>query len=198
MSLAERFHQEIAYREVCIGLLDIPMYHEAIGRFVARYVNTLQGGGKLVFAGNGGSAADAQHIAAEYVVKFTGMRRALAAMALTVDSSVLTACGNDFGFQYLFSRQCQALVGPKDLLILHSTSGDSGNLIAAARWAQKEQVQCVALLGRDGGMLKDLVNEALVVPSNVTSVIQELHLALQHIICGEVERELGVSQLGVA
>jgi len=156
----------------------------------ARYAQVLRDGGTLFFCGNGGSAADAQHIAAEYVVRYTGNRRPLAATALTTDTSVLTAAGNDLGFEQVFARQVEALCTPKDLLVLHSTSGESANLLAAARAARKAGVPTVAFLGKGGGVLAGLVDEAVVIPSNETSLIQLMHLALQHLIVESVEAEL--------
>ena len=163
---------------------------EQIERMAARYVATLRQGGTLFFAGNGGSAADAQHLATEYVVRFVIARRAYRAVALTTDTSLLTAAGNDLGFDQVFARQVEALAGPKDLLILHSTSGASGNLVAAVGAARRTGTPVVALLGRDGGALKSLVDEALVVPSSETSRIQELHLAIGHLIVERVEEML--------
>ena len=165
---------------------------DTVARLAARYAKTLAGGGTLYFAGNGGSAADAQHMAAEYVIRFSRNRKALAAVALTTDTSLLTACGNDIGFDELFARQVEALVKPGDLLILHSTSGESPNLIRAAQAAKVKGAAVAALLGRGGGQVKDLVDDHLVVPSDETSHIQEIHLAVEHAICELVERELDV------
>ena len=156
----------------------------------ARYAQVLRAGGTLYFCGNGGSAADAQHIAAEYVVRYSGSRRALAAAALTTDTSILTAAGNDLGFEQVFARQVEALCAPEDLLVLHSTSGESSNLIAAARAARKAGVPTVAFLGKGGGRLAQLVDEAVVIPSDQTSLIQLMHMALQHLIVESVEAEL--------
>lgn len=149
-----------------------------------RYRRALREGRTLFFAGNGGSAADAQHVAAEYVVRFRKSRPALAAVALTVDSSVLTAAGNDIGFEQVFSRQVEALCREADVLVLHSTSGESPNLLAAARAARERGVTVVAFLGRGGGKLLPLADLAFVVASDETSRIQEIHLAAQHAIAG--------------
>jgi D-sedoheptulose 7-phosphate isomerase len=156
----------------------------------ARYVAVLRSGGTLYFCGNGGSAADAQHLAAEYVVRYALNRRPLAAVALTTDSSVLTAAGNDLGFEQIFARQVEALCTRDDLLILHSTSGQSPNLLAAARTARKCGVPTVAFLGKGGGALAALVDETVIVPSEETSLVQLIHLALQHLIVETVEAEL--------
>ena len=163
---------------------------EQIERLAGRYAATLRQGGTLFFAGNGGSAADAQHLATEYVVRFVAERRAYRALALTTDTSLLTAAGNDLGFEQVFARQVEVLAGPKDLLILHSTSGRSANLVAAAAAAGRTGTPVVALLGRDGGELKAVVDEALVVASSETSRIQELHLAIEHLIVERVEEML--------
>jgi D-sedoheptulose 7-phosphate isomerase len=162
----------------------------AIAAIVDRYEATLRGGGTLFFAGNGGSAADAQHIATEYVVRYQTNRPAMRAVALTTDTSLLTACANDMGFDEIFARQVEALAEPGDLLVLHSTSGESPNVIRAAQSARARGVSVVALLGRSGGQLKDLVDVALVIPSDDTARIQELHLAIEHIICDIVEDRL--------
>jgi D-sedoheptulose 7-phosphate isomerase len=162
-------------------------------RVADRYAAALRAGGTLYFCGNGGSAADAQHLATEYVVRYAGSRRALAAVALTTDSSILTAAGNDLGFDQIFARQVEAHCGPGDVLVLHSTSGRSANLLVAASAARGRRAGTVAFLGRGGGPLAGLVDEAVVVPSDDTGLIQVLHLALQHIIVELVEAALGAS-----
>jgi D-sedoheptulose 7-phosphate isomerase len=163
---------------------------DRVAVLAGRYTEVLRTGGTLFFCGNGGSAADAQHLAAEYVVRYAVDRRPLAAVALTTDSSILTAGGNDLGFEQIFSRQVEALCRPGDLLILHSTSGRSPNLLAAARTARETGVPTVAFLGKGGGPLAGLVDDAVIVPSNVTSLVQLIHLALQHLIVESVESEL--------
>jgi D-sedoheptulose 7-phosphate isomerase len=155
-----------------------------------RYIETLRGGGTIFFAGNGGSAADAQHLATEFVVRYARTRRALAAVALTTDTSLLLAAGNDLGFEQVFSRQVEALCRPGDLLVLHSTSGASPNLLRAAEAARAKGVAVVAFLGRGGGALAGLVDQAFVVAADETSHIQEMHLAVEHLIVEVVEREL--------
>ena len=161
-----------------------------LARFAARFVATLKGGGTLFFAGNGGSAADAQHVATEYVVRYAKDRRALAAIALTTDTSLLTAAGNDIGFDNVFARQVEALCRKGDLLVLHSTSGKSENLLRAAKAAKAKGVAVVALLGKDGGSLKSAVDDSYVVRSEVGSEIQETQLAIEHLIVEVVEAEL--------
>lgn len=164
---------------------------EAVARLARRYAATLERGGTLFFAGNGGSAADAQHLATEYVVRFRTARRAFRAIALTTDSSLLTACGNDLGFVEIFARQIEALAGPDDLVILHSTSGDSPNLVRAAETARARGVSVVGFLGRGGGAVQALLDDAILVPSDDAATIQEVHLALEHLIVGLVEESLG-------
>ncbi len=163
---------------------------EPAARLAAMVLTTFDAGGKLLFCGNGGSAADAQHLAAEYVVRFARHRRPLPAIALTTDTSILTAGGNDYGFEAIFERQVRALGRPGDLLILHSTSGESANLLAAAVAAREEGLKTVALLARGGGRLRALVDLPLVVRTDVTARAQELHIALGHIVCDLVEREI--------
>lgn len=170
---------------------------EDVTRVAERYAETLRAGGTLFFAGNGGSAADAQHVATEYVVRYRAARPAYAAIALTTDTSLLTAAGNDFGFDQLFARQVEALCRPGDLLILHSTSGQSTNLLLAARAARARGAGTIGFLGRGGGALRELVDIALVIQSEETSHIQEIHLALEHIICEMVEDALAGSGTAV-
>jgi D-sedoheptulose 7-phosphate isomerase len=158
-----------------------------VDELAARVVETLRRGGTLFFCGNGGSAADAQHLAAEYVVRFRRTRRALPALALTVDTSVLTAAANDHGFEDVFARQLQALARPGDLVFLHSTSGESENLLAAAETARRLEVTSVGFLARGGGRLGQRVDVAIVVPTDVTSRAQEMHLALGHVVCDLVD-----------
>ena len=161
-----------------------------VAALARRFAEVLRAGGTLYFCGNGGSAADAQHLATEYVVRYGARRRALAAVALTTDSSLLTAAGNDLGFEQIFARQVEALCGPGDLLVLHSTSGRSPNLLEAARTARARGIRSVAFLGQGGGPLAAEVDEAVLVPSRDTGDIQVLQLTLQHLIVGLVEEQL--------
>jgi D-sedoheptulose 7-phosphate isomerase len=151
---------------------------------------TVASGGTLFFCGNGGSAADAQHIATEYVVRYMRDRRAYPAVALTTDTSLLTAAANDFGFERVFARQVEALARPGDLLVIHSTSGNSENVLAAARAAREKGVSVLAFSARDGGALRTLADHSVVIPTDRTDRAQELHLCIQHLICDWVEREL--------
>ncbi len=156
-----------------------------------RLVACLRCGNRIFLCGNGGSAADAQHIAAEMVCRFETRRRALPAIALTTDTSALTAIGNDFGFERVFARQVEALARPGDLLIGISTSGNSGNVIAAVEQADAMGVITLGLLGgtgeNAGGKLRGLCHHALVAPSPVTARIQECHILIGHIWCGMID-----------
>jgi D-sedoheptulose 7-phosphate isomerase len=149
---------------------------------------SLQSGHKLLVAGNGGSAADAQHLVAEFVVRLTVDRPALRAIALTTDTSILTATGNDYGFDHLFSRQIEALGQPGDIFLGISTSGNSKNIVKGLHQAKKMNLTTVGFSGNDGGQMRSLCDYSIVIPSAVTMNIQESHLALEHIFCMLVER----------
>jgi D-sedoheptulose 7-phosphate isomerase len=161
-----------------------------IAELAALAATALEGGGKLMFCGNGGSAADAQHLATEYVVRFQDDRRPLPALALTTDSSLLTAAANDYGFEQVFARQVRALGREGDVLFLHSTSGRSPNLLRAAAAAAEKGVITVALLARGGGELAPAADHALVLPTDAGARAQEVQLAIGHIICQLVEERL--------
>ena len=148
----------------------------------------LRRGCKILVCGNGGSAADAQHFAAELTGRFVTERRGLAGLALTTDTSALTAIGNDYGFDRIFARQVEALGRPGDLLLGISTSGHSPNVIAAVEAAKGVGLRTLSLLGRDGGALKDLSDDALVVPSTVTARIQEVHIMVLHFYCAILDQ----------
>ena len=150
----------------------------------------LQTGGKILLAGNGGSAADAQHIAGEFVSRFAFDRPGLPAIALTVDTSILTAIGNDYGYEKLFTRQVQALGNKGDVFIGYSTSGKSPNIIAAFAEARSKGLVCIGLTGNRGGPMLELCDHLLEVPSSDTPKIQEGHLVLGHILCGLVEQAI--------
>ncbi len=163
---------------------------QAIAAYARDAAETLRRGGKLLFCGNGGSAAHAQHLAAEYVVRFSDDRKALPAMALSADTSVLTACANDLGFEQVFSRQVEALGRPGDLLVLHSTSGESQNLVQAARAAREAGIRTVGVLASGGGRVGELVDISVVVPTDRPSRAQEIHLAIGHVVCRHVEASM--------
>ena len=155
-------------------------------------INAVKNGNKIMLCGNGGSAADSQHIAAELVVRLRGNinRSAIPAIALTVDTSILTAGSNDYGFEYVFARQVEALGQKGDVLIGLSTSGNSENVINAFSKAETKEMKTIALLGKDGGKINNTVNSQLIVPSNNTPRIQESHIMVGHILCDILEREL--------
>jgi len=150
----------------------------------------LRHGGTLFFCGNGGSAADAQHLATEYVVRYMKNRRALPAIALTTDTSLITATGNDFGFDEIFARQVEALVTARDVLVIHSTSGSSPNVIKAAEAARRKGAQVIAFSSRDGGRLRSVADHSVIVPTDRTDRAQEIHLCIEHAICEIIETEL--------
>lgn len=158
-----------------------------------RMAQAVQGGHKLMFCGNGGSAADSQHLAAELTGRFIKDRRPLAALALSTDSSALTCIGNDYAFDEVFARQVGALGRAGDVLVAISTSGNSRNVIRAVEEARALGVQVVGLLGRDGGALAAMCDVAVVVPSAVTARIQEAHILIGHTLCGLVEEALGLA-----
>lgn len=154
--------------------------------------DALAAGGKLLFCGNGGSAADCQHLSAELTGRFVHERRPLAALALTTDTSALTCIANDYAFEQVFARQLRALGRPGDVLVAISTSGHSPNVLAAADTARSMGMPCVGLLGRDGGALKSRCDPAIVVASQVTARIQEAHILIGHSLCGMLEDLLGL------
>lgn len=153
-------------------------------------IETLKQGGKILLCGNGGSAADCQHIAAELVVQYQKNRKALAAIALTTDSSILTAHSNDFGFETLYSRQIEAIASEKDCLIAISTSGKSINILKAAEAAKLKGMAVIGLTGCEGGELSGQVTHPVIVPSDVTARIQEAHILIGHWWCGAIEEAL--------
>ena len=146
-----------------------------------------QKGGKVIFFGNGGSAADSQHIAAEFIGRFQKERRSLPAIALTTDSSILTALGNDYGFEVVFARQIEGIGKENDVAVAISTSGNSANVLAGARQAKKMGLKVIGLSGGDGGKLAPLCDINLIVPSKVTARVQESHICIAHAICELVE-----------
>ena len=163
-------------------------------RLVTVAAVTLVSGGKLIFFGNGGSAADAQHLAAELAIRYGADRMALPAIALSADGVLLTAAGNDLGFEQVFARQIEALGRPGDLALALSTSGRSANVIAGLRAARAGGLAAAALGGGEGGLLPSLADPVLLVPADETSRIQEMHITLGHMLCAALERELGLGE----
>jgi D-sedoheptulose 7-phosphate isomerase len=159
---------------------------------VALMEESVRRGGKLLFFGNGGSAADAQHLAAELVIRYKTDRKAIAAIALTTDSSTLTACGNDLGFDALFERQIEALGREGDVAIGISTSGKSPNVLRGLRQARKSGLRTVGLTGGNGGEMASVCDSVIKVPSAVTARIQEMHITIGHMLCAALETRLGL------
>jgi D-sedoheptulose 7-phosphate isomerase len=159
---------------------------------------SLQQGGKLLLCGNGGSAADAQHLATECMVRLHTRRAPLPAIALTTDTSLLTAAGNDDGFETVFARQVEGLARAGDVLLAISTSGRSPNVVRAVEEARRRGLRTLGLLGKDGGTLRPLLDIALVVPSSNTQRIQEVHITVGHILCGALERRVLAAAAGVS
>lgn len=166
------------------------MLSDKIAQAVNMLVDSYKAGGKMLLAGNGGSAADAQHIAAEFVARYKMERVSLPAIALTTDTSILTAIGNDYSYDYVFARQVEGLGNKGDVFIAITTSGKSLNILKAVEAAKKKSIVTIGLTGKDGGTLKDSVDLAIVVPSDVTARIQESHITIGHIISDLVERAL--------
>jgi D-sedoheptulose 7-phosphate isomerase len=159
-----------------------------IAQFAEKSASALRGNGKLVFFGNGGSAADALHLAAELVVRLRGERKGLAALALTTNPSVLTAAGNDYGFENIFSRQIESLLAPQDILVALTTSGKSPNILRGVDAGRARGAYLVALTGETGGSLAGKVDLLLNVPSRDSQRIQEAHITIGHIACGLIEQ----------
>ena len=163
-----------------------------INKAINKIYVTLKKGGKIFICGNGGSAADAQHLSAEFLVRLnpTINRKPFPIISLAMDTSTLTACGNDYGFQYIFSRNLEALAGKKDLLICISTSGNSKNIIEVLKQSKKLKIFSIAFLGSKGGRAKKLSNLKLIVPHNKVARIQECHIFIGHFVLNEVEKKL--------
>ena len=167
-------------------------YGSQILQVASRLSACLEQGGCVFWFGNGGSAADSQHLAAELVGRFVSDRRALRSVALTTDTSILTSVGNDFGYEHVFSRQIEALGRPGDVAIGISTSGNSDNVAHALAAAKAQGMETVALLGRDGGRIGTMADHALIISSDVTARIQEAHIFIGHMLCELIERNLGL------
>jgi D-sedoheptulose 7-phosphate isomerase len=185
------FVQEL--EQHCEMMNSLSSCNEAIEKAAGLLLDTIKHGGKILLCGNGGSAADCQHIAAEFVVRYVNNRKALAAIALTTDSSILTAHSNDFGFETVFSRQVEALGNEMDCLIAISTSGNSPNIIQAIKAAEAKAMRIVVLTGCEGGRLAKMVNDAVIVPSMVTARIQEAHILIGHFWCNLIEEYFSAS-----
>ena len=175
-------HRQLIQKVIDLLATDIEKACEMI-------ISTLKDGKKVLLAGNGGSAADAQHIAAELSGRFVKERKALPGIALTTDTSALTSIANDYGYQFVFSRQLEALAQPGDLFIGISTSGNSEGILKAFESAQKLQCKTLGLSGRNGGKMNGMCDLNIIVPSDVTARIQEMHILIGHILCKAVDNE---------
>lgn len=192
MELTEYFKAEFA-EHYDVARRSEAALSDAFAQLVRACAKSVRGGGKLMLFGNGGSAADAQHLATELTIRYKGDRAAIAAIALTTDSSALTAAGNDLGFERIFARQIEALGRPGDVAVAISTSGKSPNVIAALKQAKAMGLITAALGGNRGGDMAGLADHLLVVPSANTARIQEMHIALGQMLCGALEIELGLA-----
>ena len=182
--------QIVGARNLMLSMHDDHALRRSIAAAAQACVDSLKAGGKVLLAGNGGSAADAQHIAGELVSRFAFDRPGLAAVAMTTDTSILTAIGNDYGYEKLFSRQLQALARPGDVFIAYSTSGQSPNILRALELAREMSMTSIGFTGNRGGSMDTLCSHLLAVPSADTPKIQEGHLVLGHILCGLIERAM--------
>ena len=172
------------------AIINDNLLQENIEEVVNRMIQCFENGNKVLFCGNGGSAADSQHLAAEFVARFNFDRPALNAIALTVDTSALTAIGNDYGYDYIFSRQVEALGVAGDILVGFSTSGRSKNVLAAFEVAKKQNITTIGMLGQDGRDIGNIADISLNMPSSETPKIQEGHIISGHIICALVEEKM--------
>lgn len=159
---------------------------------LAACATAINNGNKIMFFGNGGSAADAQHLATELGVRYVDDRPPIAGIALTTDTSTLTASGNDYGFDHIFSRQIEAIGNKGDVVIAISTSGNSPNITKAITTAKNKGITVVGVTGKTGGEMRDMCDHILIVPSDSTARIQEMHILLGHMLCGALEKELGL------
>ena len=191
MNLTEFFNTEFADHRA-VTLRTEAALAAAFTALVDACVTSIRGGGKLMFFGNGGSAADAQHLATELTIRYMKNRKAIAAIALTTDSSALTAAGNDLGFNQIFARQIEALGKPGDVAVGISTSGTSANVIAGLKQARALGLVTAGFGGKQGGDLGQVADHLLVVPSDSTARIQEMHILLGQMLCGALEIELGL------
>ncbi|MGN0731923.1 MAG: D-sedoheptulose 7-phosphate isomerase [Treponema sp.] len=183
----EKIFQE---KSELLNQIKLSDYLEKVELAGKELVSCLQSNGKILLAGNGGSAADAQHFAGEIVGRFTMERKSLPAISLCVDPSVMTCIGNDYGYEQVFARQIEGLGNPNDIFIGISTSGNSKNIIKAIETAAKKNIKTICLLGKDGGQIKTMCDYALVVPSDCTPRIQEVHTFTVHILCQLIEKEI--------
>lgn len=188
IKMKKEIEQVIDHKKDLLDLLGQTGYLDVLEQVTQVMVECLCAGNKIILAGNGGSAADAQHFAGEIVGRFLMERKALPAVSLCVDPSVMTCIGNDYGFDFVFERQLSGLGKAGDLFVAISTSGNSVNLIQAVETARKMNMKTIGILGKTGGKLKELCDYALVVPSNETPRIQEIHTFSVHMLCEYIEK----------
>lgn len=186
MSVSDLIQETIAEHTVTVARFE-EACSATMEEMARQCITALEAGGKVCFCGNGGSAADAQHFAAEFVVRFTRNRRGLPSIAFTTDTSILTACANDFGYETVFARQVEAMCGPDDIVVGISTSGGSANVVRALEFAKSIGLTTFAFTGQTGGRCEEIADLCLSVPSSVTARAQECHLIAGHLICDLVE-----------
>lgn len=185
--MIEQINKELEEHIKVIRKIDLDL--DKIEKIVQAIINCYKNNGKVVLFGNGGSAADAQHIAAEFVGKYKLERKSLPAIALATNTSIISAIGNDYGFEQVFERQIESMIESKDIAIGISTSGNSENVIKGILKAKEKGAKLIGFTGRSGGKLKDMVDILINVCSDNTPRIQEAHITVGHIICGLVEKE---------
>lgn len=191
MDIDAFFSAELAEHEEVLAATRAKL-GQPFSRLVGVCAEAVRNGGKIVFFGNGGSAADAQHLATELTVRYKEDRAPIPGLALTTDTSALTAAPNDMGFETVFSRQIMALCGPNDVAIGISTSGNSENVNSGLEAAREVGAVAAGLCGKSGGRMKELADPFILVPSNDTARIQEMHITIGHMLCGALEKELGL------
>lgn len=178
------------FEELRQALLELKVQSPCLAEIVRVCIQTLKSGHKIIFCGNGGSAAQSQHLAAELVGRYKLNRPAMNSISLTVDTSNLTAIGNDYGYDVIFSRQLEGVGQKGDVLIGLSTSGNSKNVVLAFEQARKMGIKTVAFVGAKGGMMKDMADYALCVPATTSAHIQEMHITCGHLLCDLIEKEM--------
>ena len=181
---------ESEFRNISCNFIHLQALAPQIEQAAAMCIEALRRGNKIMFCGNGGSAADSQHLAAELVGRYKMNRPAMNAVALTVDTSILTAVGNDYGYDTIFERQVEGIGKEGDVLVGLSTSGNSKNVLLAFAKAKKQGIKTLALTGNAGGKMKEEADLTINVPSDTTNNIQEMHIAVGHLLCGVIEKEI--------
>ena len=192
MKISDFFNAEFAAHHAVARAAEAEL-QGAFTALLAACVTSIRAGGKIMLFGNGGSAADAQHLATELTIRYKRNRSPIAAIALTTDTSAITACGNDLGFDFIFDRQIEALGRAGDIAISISTSGKSPNIVSALKRAKAMRIVTAGLTGKGGRDMVGLSDHFLIVPSDSTARIQEMHILLGHLLCGTLEIELGLS-----